>query len=135
MSEITVLDGGMGKELRRIGAPFRQPEWSSLALMEAPDMVLRAHRNFVDAGAQVLITNNYAVVPYHHSDEFVAERLTELTALAGRLARQAADSVPREIRVAGSLPPLSQALYVLSTVLPMASVTCSRLTYSVFAAL
>ena len=106
MSEITVLDGGMGKELRRIGAPFRQPEWSSLALMEAPDMVLRAHRNFVDAGAQVLITNNYAVVPYHHSDEFVAERLTELTALAGRLARQAADSVPREIRVAGSLPPL-----------------------------
>ena len=53
MSEITVLDGGMGKELRRIGAPFRQPEWSSLALMEAPDFVARAHRNFVEAGADV----------------------------------------------------------------------------------
>lgn len=106
MSEITVLDGGMGKELRRIGAPFRQPEWSSLALMEAPDMVLQAHRNFVQAGAHVVITNNYAVVPYHHSDEFVAERLTELTSLAGRLARQAADAVPREVLVAGSLPPL-----------------------------
>src|SRR6056297_3483259 len=36
---ITILDGGMGKELRRIGAPFRQPEWSALALIESPDQV------------------------------------------------------------------------------------------------
>ena len=87
MSDITILDGGMGKLLRRIGAPFRQPEWSALALMEAPEMVAQAHRHFVEAGAQVITTNNYAVVPYHHSDAFVAERLDELTALAGRIFR------------------------------------------------
>lgn len=51
MGGITILDGGMGKELRCIGAPFRQPEWSSLALIEATDMVVQAHANFVDAGA------------------------------------------------------------------------------------
>jgi len=106
MGNVTVLDGGMGKELRRIGAPFRQPEWSALALIEAPERVLEAHNNFIDAGAEVVITNNYAVVPYHLGDDVIAARGTELTALAGRLAREAADAADRPVLVAGSLPPL-----------------------------
>lgn len=106
MATVTVLDGGMGKELRRIGAPFRQPEWSALALIEAPERVVEAHRNFIEAGADVIITNNYAVVPYHLGDELIAERGAELTELAGRLAREAADSADRHVTVAGSLPPL-----------------------------
>ncbi len=101
-----MLDGGMGKELRRIGAPFRQPEWSALALIEAPERVVEAHRNFIEAGAEVIITNNYAVVPHHLGDDVIAERGVELTALAGRLARQAADAADRPVMVAGSLPPL-----------------------------
>lgn len=28
----TLLDGGMGRELLRIGAPFQQPKWSALLL-------------------------------------------------------------------------------------------------------
>ena len=104
--EVTVIDGGMGKELRRIGAPFRQPEWSSLALIEAPEFVARAHRNFVEAGAEVIVTNNYAVVPYHHPAGLSTERLRELTATAGRIAREVADGAGRRVRVAGSLPPL-----------------------------
>ena len=106
MSDVTILDGGMGKELRRIGAPFRQPEWSALALMEAPDRVVEAHRNFVEAGAEVVTTNNYAVVPFHLGDDVFAERVDALTGLAGRLAREAADASGRHVRVAGSLPPL-----------------------------
>ena len=108
MRGVTVLDGGMGKELRRIGAPFRQPEWSSLALMEAPEMVVRAHSNFVEAGAEVITTNNYAVVPYHHDDRFFEARGAELTRLAGELARTAAAEAPsgHRVRVAGSMPPL-----------------------------
>lgn len=106
MSEITVLDGGMGKELERIGAPFRQPEWSALALMEEPEMVRLAHQNFVDAGAEVIITNTYAVVPFHIGADRFAERGAELVALAGRIAREVADGAGRPVRVAGSLPPL-----------------------------
>lgn len=106
MSHVTILDGGMGKELRRIGAPFRQPEWSSLALIEAPEMVIQAHLNFIRAGAQVITTNNYAVVPYHHPTEFFNQRGTELTTLAGRLARQAVADSAFDVLVAGSMPPL-----------------------------
>ncbi len=105
MSDITVLDGGMGKELRRIGAPFRQPEWSALALLEAPEFVTKAHQNFVDAGAEVIITNTYAVVPYHIGIDRFRSRGRQLAAVAARAARSVADQAGRAVTVAGSLPP------------------------------
>ena len=84
MATVTVLDGGMGRELMRIGAPFRQPEWSALALMEGPEWVVRAHRNFIDAGAQVITTNSYAIVPFHIGEDRFTRDGRELAALSGR---------------------------------------------------
>ena len=69
MKSILVLDGGMGRELARNGAPFRQPEWSALALIEGPEYVRKAHDAFVAAGADVITTNSYAVVPFHIGEE------------------------------------------------------------------
>jgi S-methylmethionine-dependent homocysteine/selenocysteine methylase len=106
MNEVTVLDGGMGRELLRIGAPFRQPEWSALALFDGPDWVVQAHTNFIEAGAEVITTNSYAVVPFHIGDERFAARGRELAELSGQLARRAAVGASRPVRVAGSLPPL-----------------------------
>jgi S-methylmethionine-dependent homocysteine/selenocysteine methylase len=103
---ITLLDGGMGRELERMGAPFRQPEWSALPLLEGPDYVRRAHAAFIAAGAQVITANSYAVVPFHLGEERFAAKGLVLADRAGRLARQAADAAPGGIRVAGSLPPL-----------------------------
>lgn len=108
---VTILDGGMGRELLRIGAPFRQPEWSALALMEGPDWVVQAHRNFVDAGAQVITTNSYACVPFHIGADEFALRGHELASLAGMLARRAVNGaadvgVNGGLAVAGSLPPV-----------------------------
>ncbi|MFT7475897.1 MAG: S-methylmethionine-dependent homocysteine/selenocysteine methylase [Verrucomicrobiales bacterium] len=104
--EMIVLDGGMGKHLERSGAPFRQPEWSALALLEDPDAVRRAHTDFINAGADVIITNTYSVVPFHLGADRFAERGRELATLAGRLAREAAEIADRKVLVAGSLPPL-----------------------------
>ncbi len=101
-----VLDGGMGRELLRIGAPFRQPEWSALALWEGPDWVVQAHTNFIEAGAEMVTTNSYALVPFHIGHERFAAEGRQLADLSGRLARQAADAAGRPVLVAGSLPPL-----------------------------
>ena len=60
-----ILDGGMGIYLRESGAPFKQPEWSALALIEAPETVKNAHLAYVDAGADIITTNSYALVPFH----------------------------------------------------------------------
>jgi S-methylmethionine-dependent homocysteine/selenocysteine methylase len=103
---VTVLDGGMGRELLRIGAPFQQPEWSAIALWEGPDWVVQAHTNFIEAGAEVITTNSYAIVPFHIGEERFASEGRSLADLCGRLARQAADSASSSVRVAGSLPPL-----------------------------
>jgi S-methylmethionine-dependent homocysteine/selenocysteine methylase len=111
MSAVTVLDGGTGRELKRIGAPFRQPEWSALALLEAPEFVARVHAAFIAAGADVITTNSYAVVPFHLGAERFASDGARLGALAGRLARESAalagrDAARSVVRVAGSLPPI-----------------------------
>jgi S-methylmethionine-dependent homocysteine/selenocysteine methylase len=73
--------------------------------MEAPDFVSRVHAAYVQAGADVITTNSYAVVPFHiGADRFRSDGL-RLATLAGRLARDVADGAGRPVRVAGSLPP------------------------------
>jgi S-methylmethionine-dependent homocysteine/selenocysteine methylase len=112
MTKITILDGGMGRELERIGAPFRQPEWSALALMEAPDMVTQAHMNFIEAGAEIITTNAYAVIPHHIGEERFHNEGRELIKQAVKCAKEAVDSGLRRndgdknIKIAGCIPPL-----------------------------
>ncbi|OBZ94657.1 homocysteine methyltransferase [Pararhizobium polonicum] len=107
MSTIRILDGGMSRELLRLGAQLRQPEWSALALIDTPDIVLQVHREFIEAGADVVTTNSYALVPFHIGEERFSSQGPALIDLSGRLAREAADAqTDRKVLVAGSLPPI-----------------------------
>ena len=101
-----ILDGGLGRQLKAMGAPFRQPEWSALALMEGPDFVRIAHNQFIAAGADIITTNSYAIVPFHIGEDAFWSLAGELLDLAGQLARSAADAAPRPIQVAGGVPPM-----------------------------
>jgi len=98
----------MSRELARLGAPLRQPQWSALALMQTPGVVCEAHKAFIAAGAQVISTNSYALVPFHIGEERFWGEGPRLIALAGRLAREAAAATPADRRplVAGALPPI-----------------------------
>jgi S-methylmethionine-dependent homocysteine/selenocysteine methylase len=102
---VTVLDGGTGRELARIGAPFSQPLWSAQALIDSPDHVRRVHESYVAAGAEVITTNTYALVPFHLGRELFDRDGRRLTALAASIARDVADHHPG-VRVAGCLPPV-----------------------------
>lgn len=104
---VRILDGGMSRELTRLGARLVQPEWSALALMESPDIVRQVHVEFIQAGADAITTNSYALVPFHIGEERFASEGAALIELSGQLAREAADaSTDRDILVCGSLPPL-----------------------------
>jgi S-methylmethionine-dependent homocysteine/selenocysteine methylase len=105
VQRVTILDGGMGRELARIGAPFRQPEWSAMAMIESPDHVRQVHESYVAAGAEVITTNAYALVPFHLGEERFAADGARLAGLAGELARSVANR-HAGVRVAGSLPPV-----------------------------
>ena len=64
-----------------------------------------AHDDFIAAGADVIATNTYAVVPYHIGE--TAMRNGPMSAGARRkLARDAADAVPHQVQVAASIPPM-----------------------------
>jgi len=108
MTNVTILDGGLSRELTRFGAVLKQPEWSAGALMHHPDAVKRAHQAFFEAGSMIATTASYAVVPFHiGQDVFEAEGVA-LAALSGKLAQEAAETARangRDAQVAGSLPP------------------------------
>lgn len=80
--------------------------WSARALDEAPDAVVAVHRDYIEAGADVITVNNYAVTPPLLAREGLEPRTEELTLRATELARRARDEAGREVRIAGSVPPL-----------------------------
>ena len=84
---VIILDGGLGRQLSENGAPFRQPEWSALALMEAPHTVREVHDQFIAAGADVITTNTYAIVPFHIGEDRYEDQGGALLELAAKLAR------------------------------------------------
>ncbi|MBI0425005.1 homocysteine S-methyltransferase family protein [Psychrobacter sp. NG27] len=102
----TIIDGGMGRELAKRGAPFRQPEWSALAMIEAPEIVRDVHRAYIQSGAAVITTNSYALVPFHIGAERFADQAQALAASAGEMARAAITLEGTATKVAGSIPPL-----------------------------
>jgi homocysteine S-methyltransferase len=109
LSGITLLDGGMGTELRARG--FEVPDhirsiWSAKALLDAPEAIVQIHRDYIDAGAEVITANNYMVTPQLLAREGLADRFETLTLRALELADQARRESGRSVRVAGSLPPL-----------------------------
>ena len=53
-----VLDGAMGTELQRRGVETGLPLWSARALMTQPETVLQIHREYCDAGADILTTEH-----------------------------------------------------------------------------
>ncbi len=107
--EVTILDGGMGGEISRRLDGAGQGLWSAKALVEAPDLVVDIHNEFIQAGAQVIITNTYSTIPHYLAKEGMADQYIELTRLGGELARRAADASDKEVRVAGALPPLNES--------------------------
>lgn len=106
---ITLLDGANGTELRARGVHVRDYKsslWSALACVEAPEAVVRLHRDYLAAGADVITVNNYAVTPALLAREGRADDFEQLTVAAAECALAAREAAEHSARVAGSLPPL-----------------------------
>jgi S-methylmethionine-dependent homocysteine/selenocysteine methylase len=105
-----LLDGAMGAELRARGVRVRDYKsslWSALACVEAPDAVIQLHRDYINAGADIITVNNYAITPVLLAREGQESELEQLTQKAAECAVAARDEARRPVRVAGSLAPLN----------------------------
>jgi S-methylmethionine-dependent homocysteine/selenocysteine methylase len=103
---VTIIDGGMGGEIRRRWPAAASGLWSAQALVDAPQVVVDVHRDYINAGAQLILTNSYSTVPSYLSKGGIEDRYEELTSLAGKLARQAVEESGKSVLVAGAVPPL-----------------------------
>jgi len=105
-AEPLLLDGATGTELERRGVATRLPLWSAGALVGAPALVGRIHRDYAAAGAEALTANTFRTQRRTLAREGLGERAAALTALAVRLAREAAATSASRPLVLGSDPPL-----------------------------
>ena len=105
--KITILDAGMGKTLSMKGVEIPPTIWSANALIVAPEVVLEIHRENISAGARMITTNSYGIIPADLRKEGLEEKFVELNQSAGQLAQKAARESMEAVEVAGSLPPLN----------------------------
>ena len=102
-----LIDGGLATHLEALGYDISGSLWSARVLTEAPGGIVRAHRDFISAGARIVITASYQV----SRQGFLAQGRTEAHADAALvrsidLARQAVEEAGRDgVLVAASVGP------------------------------
>lgn len=97
-SNVTLLDGPIGTQLKDRGIATELPLWSAAAIESAPQTIAEIHRDYVGAGATVHTANTFRTKRRNLGD-----RWFDWTTRAVELTRQ---SVPADHRIAGSISPL-----------------------------
>ncbi len=68
-----VLDGGLATELEHRGIPLDGVLWSARAVRDAPDAVLAVHRDYLEAGADCLLTASYQASTLGYAEAFARQ--------------------------------------------------------------
>jgi methionine synthase I (cobalamin-dependent)/5,10-methylenetetrahydrofolate reductase len=99
-----VFDGAMGTVIYDRGV-FIHTCYDELCLTN-PRLVLQIHRDYVEAGAQVIETNTFGANPIKLRPFGLTERTEEINRAGVRLAREAAGT---DVFVAGSIGPCTES--------------------------
>lgn len=105
MTEITLLDGGMGQELVHRAGDRPTPLWSTQVMMDKPGLVAEVSRDFFTAGATIATLNSYAIQRDRLTPVGIEDQFESLHAMALAEA-QNARAAHGFGRIAGSLGPL-----------------------------
>ena len=103
-----LADGATGSNLFDVGLVSGDaPElWNT----EHPDRIAALHQSFVDAGADILLTNSFGGTVYRLKLHNAQGRMAELNTLAAQIARRVADASGRTVAVAGSMGPTGEIM-------------------------
>ena len=106
MTDIVLLDGGMGQELVRRSKDPAHPQWGAWVMMNEPEIVQALHEEYIRAGARAITINAYSINRSRLTNFGMTERLDELQGIALDLASRARDAFDSETTILGCLPPL-----------------------------
>ncbi len=108
-----LADGATGSNL--FAAGLVSGEAPELWNIDHPDRIADLHRRFIDAGADIILTNSFGGTRHRLRLHKAESRVAELNEAAARIARREADASGRAIVVAGSMGPTGEILEPLGS--------------------
>ena len=104
--QVLLADGATGTNYFQAGLTSGEPPefWT----VDRPEEVTGLHQRFVDAGADIILTNTFGCNPHRLKLHHAEDRTYELAKRAAELARSVADAAPRPVVVAGSVGPTGE---------------------------
>ncbi len=108
---VLLADGATGTSLFAMGLEAGEaPElWNEAQ----PDKIVKLHQDFVDAGADIILTNSFGGTRHRLKLHQAEGRVHELNRRAAEIARSVADKAGRPVIVAGSVGPTGELLVPL----------------------
>lgn len=110
-NQVLIGDGAMGTMLVQKGLP--PGECPELWMLDNPDKVREIHREYLDAGSQVIQTNTFGATSLKLAEYNASSRVEEINITAARLVREA---VGTKAFVAGIVGPTGQLPYPLGNI-------------------
>ena len=108
-----LADGATGSNLFDRG--LMSGDAPELWNIQHPDRIADLHRSFVDAGADIILTNSFGGTRYRLKLHKAEGRVAELNEAAARIARTEADRPGRTVLVGGSMGPTGEILEPIGT--------------------
>lgn len=107
-SQPILADGAMGTMLHERGIDFTEC-FDELNLTH-PEDVAAIHREYIEAGAQLIMSNTFGGNRYRLAEHGLDEQVFEINKAGVEIARRVADEAEGEVIVAGDLGPLGVRL-------------------------
>ncbi len=104
--DVLLADGATGTNFFARGLTAGHPP--ELWNVEHPERVKELHQSFVDAGADIILTNSFGGTAQRLKLHRSEDRVAEFAEIAARLARDVADASTRPVVVAGSVGPTGE---------------------------
>ena len=108
---VLLADGATGTNLFNMG--LESGEAPELWNETAPEKITALHQNFVDAGADIILTNSFGGTRQRLKLHNAQDRVHELNKRAAEIAKSVADKAGRKVIVAGSVGPTGELLVPL----------------------
>src|SRR6266576_2935535 len=102
---VIVADGGMGALVTSAVPRLRCQEEANL---RAPDAVVSLHVGFINAGADLIEANSFGANRRKLAQHFLEDDREQINSASVKLARQARETVGRDVFIAGSIGPLGE---------------------------
>src|SRR5512136_1376303 len=115
-SEVLLADGAMGTMLHSHGIGFDKC-FDELNLTN-PAAVAEVHRAYIDAGAQLILTNTFGSNRFKLSKHGLDDQVAEINRMGVELARRTVAASFKDVLVAGDIGPLGVRIAPFGRVQP-----------------